>query len=201
LSLHVCDVRDAMWSAAAVALAGTDRLTQLQWLRLRGQEIGAEGVTALAGWPCLKGLVRLDLAGACNPEVNENVEYAAALGSLARSPHWGPLRELNLDDGAVPSLEALEALLAAPNLATLRVLTFRREWVWAEHGAERGVEDDAARMLLRCRHLAEDVIVQLPEQNLSAGTRRRLQKRFGDGLTLLPEQTIYHDWDDWASVS
>ena len=107
-----------------------------------------------------------------------------ALGAFARSPHWGELRELDLGGDTVPGPHALGALLDAPNLATLRVLSLDPVF-WGPE--DEPCPDEAAALLARCRHLDDRLELRMSEGDLSPRGKRLLQDRFGDGLTLRPK--------------
>jgi uncharacterized protein (TIGR02996 family) len=153
-------------------------LPRLQSLRLCDQHAGGEGLAALAAWPGLARLTKLDLAG------NSRESYRAALGAFLASPHWGQLRELHLDGSPITTLDALEAFLDGPQLSTLRVLSLQSEF--QASGALGPCQDEAARLVVQCPRLAQDLELHFCESNLSEEARRLLLDRFGDGLILTP---------------
>lgn len=171
---------------------------QLRELNVCGQAGGAAGLHALAAWPGLARLTRLDISYFGSLTGDDTLaEEMAAWTTFARSPSWGPLRELNLEGGV---LEHLEAILDSRNLATLRVLAFEcpfRRWDSPE---EHFMQDEAAALLARCPHFADDLELQITSEGLSKKGQRLLQDRFGDGLILYPAEGGAHRPSGvWAS--
>src|SRR5262249_35655117 len=89
-------------------------LPNLETLLLDAQRGGAEGLRALAAWPGLKGLTRLDLSFNYTDH-DEDEDYTDALADFASSRRWGELRELDLDGDTVSTPAELDALLSASN--------------------------------------------------------------------------------------
>jgi uncharacterized protein (TIGR02996 family) len=183
--------------AEGIALiCGSRALPQLRELNVCGQAGGAAGLQTLAAWPGLARLTRLDISHFGVWE-NTLAETMAAWTAFARSPNWGSLCELNLEGGE--SVE-LEAFLDSPNLATLRVLTF--EFPFHRYGdpEEEFIQDEAAALLARCPHFADELELQIPSEGLSKKGRRLLRDRFGERLILYPADGGAHRQPgDWAS--
>jgi hypothetical protein len=118
---------------------------------------------------------------------------ADAYADFVRSPNWGPLRELNLEGG---NLECLEAALDAPNLSSLRIITFAYEFQ-DEH--ERPLQDEAAALLANCPHFSDGVEVHISPTGLSGESLRLLRDRFGDGLVLYRGEGAHRQPGDWGS--
>jgi uncharacterized protein (TIGR02996 family) len=185
------------FGAEGIALiCGSRALPQLRELNVCGQAGGAAGLHTLAAWPGLARLTRLDIShfGVWEDTLAESV---AAWTAFTHSPNWGSLCELNLEGGE--SVE-LEAFLDSPNLGTLRVLTF--EFPFHRYGdpEEQFIQDEAAALLARCPHFADDLELQIPSEGLSKNGRRLLQDRFGERLILYPADGGAHRQPgDWAS--
>jgi uncharacterized protein (TIGR02996 family) len=195
LSLEADSVHTSVGAEGIHLICDSPGLPQLRELNLHGQSGGAAGLHALAAWPGLARLTRLDLSHFYADNEAENA-MVPAFAAFVRSPHWGQLRELNLEGGV---LEDLEAALDGPNLATLRVLTFA--YPFCQQGDEQQpLQDEAATLLARCPHLAEGLELQITSQGLSRAGRRLLRDRFGDGLVLYPADGGAHRQPgDWAS--
>ena len=196
LSLNAAE-RSAVGPEGVRLICDSAALPRLSELNLCGQAGGSEGLRALAGWQGLASLTRLDLSYFYS-EGDEEDDVAEAWAAFARSPHWGRLRELNLEGDY---LENLKAILDSPNLATLRILTF--DAPFCRYGADGEVErcqDEAADRLARCPHLADGLELRIPGEGLSESGRRLLQDRFGDGLVVYPSVAgSYRQPGDWAS--
>ncbi|MBY0460663.1 MAG: hypothetical protein K2V38_25375, partial [Gemmataceae bacterium] len=189
--------RDPLGAEAVRALCGGRGLNQLRELNLKGQHAGVDGFRALAGWPGLARLTRLDVSSS-DAEQDEPGWMSAAWGALARSPHWGELRELYLDG---ESIDALAALLASPNVATLRLLGFDHAF-WEDGPEDDGgsLQDEAAALLAGCPHLSDELVLQLPAEGLTPDGLRRLRDRFGDRVLAIPD--VYganRQPGDWSS--
>ena len=99
-----------MSDKGAVRLAEAENLS-CSMLALSGNEIGDEGVAALADSPVLASVERLYLAR--NPIGDDGVI------ALANSPHLGKLRELGLGTLEDLSDEGARALVDSPHLTAL----------------------------------------------------------------------------------
>jgi uncharacterized protein (TIGR02996 family) len=196
LSAGASRVPEALGPEGVRVVCGPGALPGLRELNLEGQEVGAEGLRTLAAWPGLHQLTRLGLTIGWR-EADHPAEITGAWAAFARSPHWGQLRELNLD---IWNLEDLEAVLDSPNLGTLRVVTFTQEFssVSAE-GEIRSLQDEAAARLARCPHLADGVEVHLQEKGLTGRGRQLLRDRFGEGLVLYGGGGAVWQSGDWTS--
>ena len=179
LSLGACGNRRFGEEAFRAVTASTS-LPRLMDLSLRGQGGGAAGLAALAAWPGLKRLTRLDV-GYNFTEYDEPGPYAAALDRLLHSPHWGELRELSVAGDTIPDLGALEVLVNAPNVRTLRVLNLESDYRWGEDGPS---PNEAVPLLAGAPHFADGLELRISRKNLPRGGARRLRERFGDGLVL-----------------
>jgi hypothetical protein len=178
-------------------LCASRHLSGLRELSLRGHRGGAAGLHALAAWPGLARLTRLDVSDFYDENPDEPDDMAPAWAALVRSPHWGQLRELNLDGG---DLGSLEAILDSPNLATLRVLTFDQRFTRYDEDREVSLQDEAAAFLARCPHLVDSLELHFPVKGLSRAGRKSLRDRFGDGLVLYPDDRGAHRQPgDWAT--
>jgi uncharacterized protein (TIGR02996 family) len=186
-------VPEALGPGGVRVVCGSRAFPGLRELNLSGQKGGAEGLRALAAWPGLRRLTRLDISYFWR-EGDDDAEAADAWAAFARSPYWGQLRELNLEGG---NLADLEALTDSPNLTTLRVLTFE---TFADAFSGQDPDgDEAAARLARCPHLADGVEVHLPGKGLTGRGRRLLRDRFGDGLVLYRDDSSPRQPGDWAS--
>jgi uncharacterized protein (TIGR02996 family) len=132
------DQQDAnkLTDAAAVALAGSDRLPSLTDLDLGGyKKITAAGVRALAESEGLAGLTSLDVSGGPGgPEVGE--AFRSASFRLTR------LQSLDLDDRKLGDAGAA-ALAASGGLSELRSLSAEKN----------GLSDAGVRAILASAHL------------------------------------------------
>lgn len=184
LSLEGEGERGFIGAEGIALICGSRALPQVRELNVCGQAGGAAGLHVLAAWPGLARLTRLDISHFGSLTGDDTLaEEVWAWTAFARSPNWGPLRELNLEGGV---LEHLEAILDSPNLATLRVLTLAfpfRRW---DSPDEHFLQDEAAALLARCPHFADNLELQITREGLSKNGRRLLQDRFGDGLILYP---------------
>jgi uncharacterized protein (TIGR02996 family) len=197
LSLEADRPRTSLGAQGIELICASQALRQLRELNLHGQSGGVAGLRALAAWPGLTRLTRLDLSDFSAEVPDEPGDTAPAWAAFVRSPHWGPLRELDLEGNC---LEDLEAVLDGPNLATLRVLTFAYAFCRWDGDDEQPLQDEAAALLARCPHLAGGLELQFPSRGLSQAGRRLLQDCFGDGLVLYPDDGLRHRQPgDWAS--
>jgi uncharacterized protein (TIGR02996 family) len=196
LSLEADPTRSAVGAEGIRLICESHALRQLRELNLCGQAGGAAGLHALAGWPGLARLTRLDISHFSADEDGPD-DMAPAWAEFVRSPHWGELRELNLEGG---NLEELEPVLAGPNLATLRILTFAYPFQRYEGQDEIPLQNEAAKLLARCPHFADGLEVQISRKGLSKAGRRLLRDRFGEGLVLYPaDEGGHRQPGDWAS--
>lgn len=159
--------------ARAIAAA---HLPRLEALNINHQQIGNEGLTALAGWPGLARLRRLGLAGQA-PE-DEAVDPREGLRALLASPHWGELRELDLCD-TVSGLDPLSEIVDWPGLASLRVLH-----LYCADSEDPRNMDGVARLVAECRFLTDGLELHFPSRQLTRRGERWLSDRFGEGLVL-----------------
>jgi hypothetical protein len=196
LSLEANPDRSSVGPEGIRLLCGSRALPRLRELNLYGQSGGAAGLHTLAAWPGLARLTRLDIAHFSSDE-DAPGDMVPAWAAFVRSPHWGQLRELNLEGG---NLEDLEAFLDGPNLATLRILTFTYDFCRYDDHHETPLQDEAAALLARCPYFADGLELQISSSGLSKAGRRLLRDRFGDGLVLYPADAGRHRQPgDWAS--
>jgi uncharacterized protein (TIGR02996 family) len=163
------------------ALAASPSLANLTALSLRGHHIGGEGMSRLAAWPGLQRLVCLNLRHNFGLGPAAWRRDRAGLRDLVESPYWNDLRELDVSGGTLGELEALEMFLAAPKIASLRVLTLGDlDLNW------RGdIHDEAARLLARAATLDGLIELRFPGPGLSEPRRRLLRDRFAERLVLV----------------
>jgi uncharacterized protein (TIGR02996 family) len=102
------------------ALLRTNHFKHLTELDLMDQELDDRHIKALAGWPCLGKVRRLDLTG------NRFQETGAK--ALARSAYLKRLVELNLSHTDIGD-GGWQVLLASPNLAHLNWLGIDGAWL------------------------------------------------------------------------
>jgi hypothetical protein len=196
LSLEADPTRSAVGAEGIRLICDSATLPRLRELNLYGQGGGAAGLRMLAAWPGLARLTRLDISHFYSD--NDGLDaMGPAWAEFVRSPHWGELRELNLEGGI---LEDLEAILEGPNLGTLRVLTFTYPFHRYDGYDEQPLQDEAAALLARCPHFADGLELQITSKGLSEAGRLLLRDRFGDGLVLYPADDGRHRQPgDWAS--
>jgi uncharacterized protein (TIGR02996 family) len=173
--LYLCgaDSVPGFHQEGAAMLAGSPYLRRLEVLNVRSQHLERAGFEALARWPGLASLRRLDLESTGG----DDPDFAEGVRALAHSPHWGELRELNVE-GSVRAPEHAEALLSSPKLASLRVLRLD------PHASENEDAGDAVGwMLVRCPYLGDLIELDLGGYKPGAAVRKELVARFGDALT------------------
>lgn len=193
LSFEADPDRGAVGPEGIGLLCSPGAFPRLEELNIRGQGGGAAGLRLLAGWPGLARLTRLDIAHFWNERDTEQ-DMADGYAEFTRSPHWGAMRELNLEGG---NLTHLEAVLGGPNLRTLRIITFAFDFIDQD---ERPLQDEAAALLARCPHLSEGVEAHISRAGLSSRGLRLLRERFGDGLVLYPGNGgLHRQPGDWGS--
>jgi uncharacterized protein (TIGR02996 family) len=195
LSLEADPNRSAVGPEGIRLICESRGLPKLRELNLHGQGGGSAGLRTLAAWPGLARLTRLDLSFFYAE--GDAADVPPAWTAFVNSPHWGQLRELNLEGG---DLENLEAILDGPNLATLRVLTFAYAFSRYDGHDEIPLQNEAAALLARCPHFADDLELQITAKGLSEAGRRLLRDRFRDGLILYPDDGARHRQPgDWGS--
>jgi uncharacterized protein (TIGR02996 family) len=196
LSLEADPERTSVGPQGVRVVCEAQTLPALRELNLYGQGGGSQGLGALAEWPGLGRLTRLDISHFYGDYPGAG-PMPPAYAAFVRSPHWGGLRELNLEGG---QLADLEAVLDSPNLATLRVLTFTYAFLRYDGNAEVPLQDEAAALLARCPHFADGVELHIDRKGLTKKGLRLLRDRFGDGLVLYPKDGGRHrQQGDWAS--
>ncbi len=179
--LDLASVNYGRFRADAVeALVSSPYLTALTALNLSGHRIGGQGMSLLARWPGLAGLRRLNLAYNYSAEAAQAHRQQAGLRELVESPHWGSLRELDLSGGTVDDLATLEMLLAAANVASLRILRLGQFSQFRRDG-----QDEAAQRVARAASLAGLIELHFAGRLLSEPARRLLRDRFGERLVLV----------------
>jgi hypothetical protein len=120
--------------------------------------------------------VCLNLGSNFAHEAAQRERDPAGVRELVESPHWKTLRELDLSAGTVSDLATLEMFLAAPNVATLRVLHL---------GEVDDQQDEAAQLVARSPRLEGLIELYLEGPGLSAAGRGLLRERFGEGLSVV----------------
>lgn len=170
----------------ARALAGDERLANLESLALFRNRIGPEGVAALIGSPrlgrrlgrLLLGRNALGEAGAealasdtaiadlALLDLDCNRLDGAAIRALTQAPLLSGVRTLNLSNNPIGP-EGCAALAACPHLRALEVLFL--------HGC--GLDDDAAALLLRAPFMARLRNLALSDNALSMTTIERIAAR------------------------
>lgn len=173
-------------------LTTATNLPTLTTLIFRGARGGAEGLRALARWPTLKTLRHLDLTHNYTDDDTER-DYARALGEFAASPNWGDLRELNLDGDSVPSVRALVKLMKSPNLRTLRRLTLD---MCAEEMEAARAQNRVAKAVTESALSPDCEFHFYCEHELSEKATRLFTEKFGDRLTLYPDDRQIREYRD-----
>jgi uncharacterized protein (TIGR02996 family) len=159
-----------------VELVSSSYLTGLTALSLYNNHIGSEGLTQLARWPGLEGLVRLNLGYYFRHDAAERDPDPAGMRELVESPQWKVLRELDVSNGTLGDLATLEMFLAAANVATLRVLHL---------GGFGDQEDEAARLVARAPVLDGLIELHFDRHGLTLAGRHLLHERFGERLLIV----------------
>jgi hypothetical protein len=165
---------------AVTALASGTSLRELSALSLHAQNVGGEGLELLAGWEGLRGIVRLDIGLNFGRSLAEWLRDPAGLMRLIESPHWQAMRELNIRS-TIHGLEALEAFVAAKNVASLRVLRLG-EFYDDAAGVQ---QDDAAKVVAKAPNLEGLTELHFEKAGLTAKGQRALEQRFGERLVLV----------------
>jgi hypothetical protein len=149
--LYLCAADDVpgLHQEGAALLEGSPYLRRLEVLNARGQYLERAGFEALARWPGLANLRKLELESTGG----DDPDFAEGVRALAHSPHWRELRELNVE-GSVRAPGHAEALLSSPKLASLRVLRLDPDARETE-----GTGDAVGWMLVRCPYL--DGLIEL----------------------------------------
>src|SRR5262249_26367706 len=111
--LYLCGADDVpgFGQEGAATLAESPYLRRLEVLDVRSQHLERAGYESLARWPGLRGLRKLVLESTGG----DDPDFAEGVRALAHSPHWGELRELDVE-GAVRAPEHAESLLSSPKL-------------------------------------------------------------------------------------
>jgi uncharacterized protein (TIGR02996 family) len=154
-------------------LCASPHMRNLEDLNLGSQPITRAGYETLARWPGLARLRRLVLEWTGD---EGDPGFAAGVRALAHSPHWGELRELDLEAALFVPAD-FEALLSSPNLATLRELRLDPS------PAEEPPDCEAiGRMLLECPYLDGLTELDLGGFKPKPATAAKLRARFGARL-------------------
>jgi uncharacterized protein (TIGR02996 family) len=188
------------WQAAGAVFATpetfpgvvVDPIEQLDELDLSGNDLGDKNIRALARWPPLARVTRLNLA--------HNRISAGAACDLMASPHLGLLTELMLHQNSIGD-EGADALAATDRLSRLTSLTLNKSLIGA-----RGAKAIASsphlgrltRLTLFDNMLGEEGATALAASpyldpvELSVGSEvgktgiARLKERFGAALSVGP---------------